>query len=129
MGMQPIWRTKQKKCSLLGSQIYRYSHVKISYCSVLQIGCISMDVQGVYKDSAKKKKKAIRAISSESWNKHTPPRFHQLKMLPLDIVILNTSLFMYDIYHKNLSETFLNMFTPLSSIHQHNTRKSKSKNF
>ena len=68
-------------------------------------------------------KKAIRAISSESWNKHTPPRFHQLKMLPLDIDII---LFMYDIYHKNLSETFLNMFTPLSSIHQHNTRKSKS---
>ena len=46
MGMQPIWRTKQKKFSLLGIEIY--SHVKKSYCSVLQIGCISTDVEGVY---------------------------------------------------------------------------------
>ena len=46
MGMQPIiWRTKQKKFSLLGIEIY--SHVKKSYCSVLQIGCISMHVQWV----------------------------------------------------------------------------------
>ena len=42
MGMQPIWRTKPKKFSLLGVEIY--SHVKKSYCSVLQIGCISTDV-------------------------------------------------------------------------------------
>ena len=47
MGMQPIWRTKQKKCSLLGIEIY--SHIKKSYCSVLQIGYIPTDVQGVYK--------------------------------------------------------------------------------
>ena len=47
MRMQPIiWRTKQKKFSLLGIEIY--SHVKKSYCSVLLIGCISMHVQGVY---------------------------------------------------------------------------------
>ena len=46
MGMQPIWRTKQKRFSLLGIAIY--SHVKKSY-SVLQIGGIPMDVQGVYK--------------------------------------------------------------------------------
>ena len=75
-------------------------------------------------------KKAISTISSESWNKHTPPLFHQQRILILDDIIkLNTSIFMYDIYHKNLSEMFLNMFTPLSSIHQHNTRKSKSQHF
>ena len=45
MGMQPIWRTKQNKFSLLGIEIY--SHLKKSYCFVFQIGCISMDVQGV----------------------------------------------------------------------------------
>ena len=46
MGMQPIWRTKQTKFSLLGIDIY--SHVNKSYSSVLQIGCISTDVQEVY---------------------------------------------------------------------------------
>ena len=35
MGMQPIWRIKQKKFSLLGIEIY--SHVKKPYCSVLQM--------------------------------------------------------------------------------------------
>ena len=44
--MQPIWRTKQNKFSLLGIEIS--SHVNKSYCSVLQIGCISTDVQGFY---------------------------------------------------------------------------------
>ena len=47
MGMQPVWRTKQKKCSLLEIEIY--SHVKKYFsCSVLQIGCIPTDVLGVY---------------------------------------------------------------------------------
>ena len=46
MGTQPIWRTKQEKFSLPGIEIY--SHVNKSYCSVLQIGCIPKDVQGVY---------------------------------------------------------------------------------
>ena len=46
MGMQPIWRTKRNEFSLLGMEIY--SHVKKSYCSVLQIGYISTDVRGVY---------------------------------------------------------------------------------
>ena len=47
MGMQPIWSTKQNTFSLLGIKIY--SHVKNSYCSVLQIiGCIPTAVQGVY---------------------------------------------------------------------------------
>ena len=47
MGIQPIWSTKQKKFSLLGIEIY--SHVENSDCSVPQIGCISMEVQGVYR--------------------------------------------------------------------------------
>ena len=38
---------KKKKNSLLGIEIY--SHVKTSYCSVLQIGCIPTDMQGVYR--------------------------------------------------------------------------------
>ena len=46
MGMQPIWGTKQNNCSLLEIEIY--SHAKKSYCSVLQIDCIPMDLQGVY---------------------------------------------------------------------------------
>lgn len=36
---------------------------------------------------------------------------------------------MYDIYHKNLNTTFLNMFTPISDIHHHFTRKSISQYF
>ena len=43
MGMQSIWKTKQKNFFLLGIEIY--SHVQKTYCSVLQIGCIAMDVQ------------------------------------------------------------------------------------
>ena len=50
-GMQSIWRTKQNKFSLLGIEIS--SHVKKSYCSVLQIGCIFTDMQGVYHMSVK----------------------------------------------------------------------------
>lgn len=46
LGMQPSWRTKQNTFSLLWIEIY--SHVKSSYCSVVQIGCISTYVQGVY---------------------------------------------------------------------------------
>ena len=46
MEMRSIWRTKQKKFSLLGIEIY--SHVKKKACSVLQIGCIPTHVQGVY---------------------------------------------------------------------------------
>ena len=46
MGIQPIGRTKQKKFSLLGIEIY--SHVNKSCCSVLQIGCISTGLQGVH---------------------------------------------------------------------------------
>ena len=58
MGMQPIWRTKQKKFSLLGIEIY--SRVNKSYCSVLQIGCISTDVQGVYYDENLFRKERIK---------------------------------------------------------------------
>ena len=43
MELQPIWRTKQNKISLLGIEIYPHLKKK-SYCSVLQIGCIPMDM-------------------------------------------------------------------------------------
>ena len=56
VGMQPIWRTKQTKFSLLGIEIY--SHLKKkSYCSVPQIGCIPPDVQGVYRRDCNAKKR------------------------------------------------------------------------
>ena len=54
MGMQPMWRTKQIKSSLLGIEIY--SHVKLRkfllFCP--QIGYILTDVQGVYIDLTQK---------------------------------------------------------------------------
>ena len=52
MGMQPIWRTKQNKSSLLG--IWICSHVKKFLLFCPQIGCIPTDVQGVYIDLTQK---------------------------------------------------------------------------
>ena len=46
MGVQPNWRTKQNKCSLLGIEMY--SHVRNFLGSIPQIGYIPTDLQGVY---------------------------------------------------------------------------------
>ena len=75
-------------------------------------------------------KKAVRVLANEKWNSHTPPIFYKLKLLKCeDIYKLQTALFMYDVYHMNIGETFQNMFTPISSVHNYNTRKSKTQHF
>ena len=73
-------------------------------------------------------RKIVQAILKEKWNSHTPPLFSKLNFLNVDDEYKLQSLFMYDIYHKRIDETFINMFTPLTDIHHYNTRQKKKTN-
>ena len=63
-------------------------------------------------------------------NCHTSPLFYKLNLLKLkDIHKLHSSLFMHDIIHKNISDTFVSMFTPLTEIHHYETRQKSKQIF
>ena len=67
-------------------------------------------------------KRAIHIILNKPWNAHTQPLFLELNLLTLKgIHALHSSLFMHNIYHNNISDTFINMFIPISSVHKYTT--------
>ena len=74
--------------------------------------------------------KVIRAMLHEKWNCHTSPLFYKLNLLKLnDIHKLHSSLFMHDIIHNNIPDTFVSMFTPLTEIHHYETRQKSKQIF
>ena len=65
-------------------------------------------------------KKAIRVIS---FSNYTSPLFFKLNILKVPaIVLFNTALFMYEYNQGTLPKVFDEMFTPVRSKHQYNTR-------
>ena len=68
-------------------------------------------------------KKAIRIITFSDFRAHTWPIFKQLSLLKLcDVVELQTALFMYQYNKGILPDLFTDLFTPVRSKHQYQTR-------
>ena len=75
-------------------------------------------------------RKAVRAMLNKKWDTHSPPLFYKLQLLTIDDLFkLHTSLFMYDIFHKSISQSFLDMFTPLTEVHRYETRQKSTQTF
>ena len=71
-------------------------------------------------------KRALRIICNKSRLEHTDPLFKECNILKLNDI--NTSLitnFMFKFYHKDLPNTFDDMFTFNRSVHVHYTRQCK----
>ena len=61
---------------------------------------------------------------------HIPPHyFINYNYSPLTLFKLHPSLFMYDIFHKSISQSFLDMFTPLTEVHHYETRQKSKQTF
>ena len=68
-------------------------------------------------------KKAIRIVALETYNAHSNPLFHKLRILKLsDIYHLQLAQFMHKMYHKELPEPLNDKFISHSQIHDYNTR-------
>jgi hypothetical protein len=75
-------------------------------------------------------KKAIRVISFSNYQAHTSPLFFKLNILKVpDIVLFNTALFMYEYNQGTLPKVFDEMFTPVRSKHQYNTRLASKSSY
>ena len=69
-------------------------------------------------------KRAIRMISSASWDAHSDPLFKKLYLLNLkNIYVLNVMLFMYRFKKGSLPSLFDTMFVLNTEIHGHFTRQ------
>ena len=73
----------------------------------------------------KLQKRAVRAISHQSFLAHTLPIFTDLKLLRIaDIFKLRLLSFVYEAINKSAPDCFHDFFSLTSSIHCHNTRQS-----
>ena len=69
-------------------------------------------------------KRVVRIITFSKFDDHSSPLFKNLNILKLvDLVFLNSALFMYDYHNGNLPATFSNnIFKQVTSVHNYNTR-------
>ena len=70
-------------------------------------------------------KKVVRVITFSDKYAHSAPLFHRLQILTLgNIYTLKLLCFVYECVHYRPTKLFNSYFTPLSSLHDHATRKS-----
>ena len=75
----------------------------------------------------KLQKRAVRAISHQTFLAHSYPIFKELKLLRIDDVFKTKLLtFVYESINKLTPVYFHNFFCHITSIHSHNTRQSTS---
>ena len=69
-------------------------------------------------------KRAIRIITHSEYDAPTLPLFKDYTILPLkELILFNSSVFMYNFHIGNVPRIFENMFTCNSSYHTYNTRQ------
>ena len=75
-------------------------------------------------------KKCLRLMTFESYNAHSNPIFIRLKLLKLvDLVYLQTALFMYDFSSNKLPNSFKSFFNSIEQRHSHNTRLASKSSY
>ena len=91
----------------------------ITYCNLIWGNCSTSKLNSIFL----LQKKAIRICANSSYNAHTDPLFHELKILKIDdINFLQTATFMFR-YAKNLlPQAFNNFFSYNKNIHSYPTR-------
>jgi hypothetical protein len=92
----------------LRSLYYALIHSHLSYCPII-LGCLNAKN---LKQLEKVQKKAIRIITKNTYNAHTGPIFKQLKILPLEKIILQAKLhFMHSIEFNYAPQSFDEIWT------------------
>ena len=100
-------------------------HPHLSYCCTSWGGA----APSILLPLVRLQKKIMRLITFSSYDSHSPPLFHRLKILPLDYLYkYNLALTFHKINNNNISVGNHNL-VPINNIHHYNTRLSTSNNF
>lgn len=118
-----LYKSKNKLCHkhlivLYNSLLLPY----FQYCNLIWSSASQTHLQPLVKIQ----KRAIRTICNLPKFATTQNLFHSLNILKIDdLRFYNTSIFMYNFYHKALPTMFNNFFTLNSQIHTHVTRQNR----
>jgi hypothetical protein len=78
----------------------------------------------------KLQKRALRLIYSAHYLSHAIPYFQSANVLPINLLYYKSvSILMHDVSRTVVPPNISALFTPLSQVHEHNTRSSTRKNF
>ena len=111
--------------SVLKMVYFAIIHPHLNYCITTWGGASNSNLLPLFR----LQKKIIRIITFSPYTSHSAPIFHDLKVLPLDLIYkYNLGLTFYKI-NNNLTTTGSHHLTPLNNIHNHQTRLSTNQNF
>ena len=78
----------------------------------------------------KLQKRALRLIYSAHYLSHAIPYFQSANVLPINLLYYKSvSILMHNVSRTVVPPNISALFTPLSQVHEHNTRSSTRKNF
>ncbi len=91
-----------------------FFHSHLLYCATIYSCSSQSNINNLFKQQ----KKAIRNISGAQYLDHTAPLFEQLKILPLDKVIIHAkATFMHSIYYQYAPNSFTDTWSTLAQLH------------
>ena len=100
-------------------------HPYLSYCCTTWGGAAASTLLPLFR----LQKKIVRIITFSSYDAHSSPLFHKLKILPLDYLYKYKLALTFHKINNNAISVGNHNLIPISNFHHHNTRLSANVNF